>query len=73
MDKPLIDEIRKLSLEERVQLAGAIWDSIANDSHLSLNISKQAVDELERRWLAHQAAPDEAIPWEEVQRTLGIT
>lgn len=72
MDTHLIDEIRKLPLEERVQLAGVIWDSIRKEMPAHLSINEQSTAELERRWLAHQAAPDESIPWEKVQQKLAL-
>jgi putative addiction module component (TIGR02574 family) len=46
-------EIAALSVEERIRLVEAIWESIAIEP--------------ERRLAAHVASPDEVVPWEEVK------
>lgn len=65
------EELRKLPIEERLQLLEAIWRSIEEDS-VSTELSEEAKHELERRWAEFQADPTTAIDWEDLRRTLGL-
>jgi len=59
-------EISALSIDERVRLVEAIWDSIAVEpGQPQLTAAQQR--ELERRLAAHVACPEEVVPWEEVK------
>ena len=59
-------EIVLLSVDERICLVEAIWDSIAAEpGQPALTEAQQ--QELERRLAAHTASPEEVIPWEEVK------
>ena len=71
MAKPYIDELLKLPVPERLELAMALWDSIAEpelQDQLPLTEAQKA--ELDRRLAEHDRDPSRAIPWEEVQRRL---
>jgi putative addiction module component (TIGR02574 family) len=70
MNESLVDKIRKLPLDERLQLVEAIWDTIADETPATLGVGEADIAELERRWAAHQAAPDEAVSWEQVRKKL---
>jgi putative addiction module component (TIGR02574 family) len=59
-------EIVSLSVDERIRLVEAIWDSIAAEpSQPELTAAQK--QELERRLAAHTAAPEAVVPWEEVK------
>lgn len=58
--------IDRLTVEQRVALAQAIWDSIATEPHPPLLTDTQR-QELERRVAQDEASPDEVIPWEQVE------
>ena len=59
-------EIVSLSVDERIRLAEAIWESIATEpSQLELTEAQQ--QELERRLAAHTVSPEDVVPWEEVK------
>lgn len=61
-------DYRHLSVEERLQLVGDIWDSIAEDARANpelLPLSEQEQAELDRRVAEDDANPGAAIPWEE--------
>jgi putative addiction module component (TIGR02574 family) len=58
--------IDQLSVEERIALATAIWDSIAAEPHAPLLTEAQRL-ELERRLADHAANPAEVVPWEQVK------
>ena len=61
-------DYRHLSVEERLELVTAIWDTIAEDAHADpalLPISDEEREELERRLAEDDADPGAAIPWEQ--------
>lgn len=58
--------IDKLSVEDRLQLVSAIWDSIAEDSP-TLLITESQKTELDRRLEDKKNHPDDFVPWEEVR------
>ena len=58
--------IDRMSVEERIALATAIWDSIAAEPHPPLLTEAQRL-ELERRLADHAANPDDVVPWEQVK------
>lgn len=62
-----IAAIRKLSVPERLQLVGEIWDSILDAPEL-LEVSDEFAVELQKRLAAHRASPESSEPWESVDR-----
>ena len=59
-------EIVALSVDERIRLVEAIWDSIAAEpGQPALTEAQQ--QELERRLAAHTASPEDIVPWREVK------
>ena len=58
--------IDRLSVAERITLVQEIWDSIAGEVENSPLIEAQR-QEVDRRWAAHRANPQAAIPWEQVE------
>jgi putative addiction module component (TIGR02574 family) len=68
MNAPL-DELLKLTVAERIQLAEDLWDSIAaKPDALPLTDTQRA--EIERRLAEHDRDPESAIPWEEARGRL---
>lgn len=66
-----IREIKKLSVDERIEMVEAIWDSIENDTigaHVSL--TKEQEDELERRIKRYESGESKTYTWEEVKQRL---
>jgi putative addiction module component (TIGR02574 family) len=62
----MLDDISRLSVDERIQLVEDIWDSIAADAGvLPLTDTQRA--ELDRRI----DSPGEYVPWETVRTKLG--
>ena len=68
MNAPL-DELLKLTVAERIQLAEDLWDSIAAKPDALLLTDTQRA-EIERRLVEHDRDPESAIPWEEVRGRL---
>jgi putative addiction module component (TIGR02574 family) len=58
-----IDELKRLSVSERIQLVEALWDSIAEDSP-ALGLTPAHIAELDRRLDALEAQPKGGTPWE---------
>jgi putative addiction module component (TIGR02574 family) len=58
--------IDRLSVEERIRLVQEIWDSIAAEAE-KVPLTEAQRREVDRRLAAHQANPQAAIPWEQVE------
>ncbi len=58
--------IDRLGVEERLTLVEEIWDSIAADS-AAVPLTPEQTQELERRLAAHEANPEDVVPWAEVK------
>lgn len=66
MDIPTtLAEIKSLSVDARLRLIGAIWDSIAAEPGQP-ELTEAQARELECRWQDDEATPDDVIPWETV-------
>lgn len=65
---PTVEELGldRLSMDERLALAEALWDSVARDLEREAPTEAQR-RELERRLADSIARPDAVIPWEEVK------
>lgn len=61
--------IGEMSVPERMELIGMIWDSIT-DAEVDVPLPEWHRRELERRLAASDANPDDVVPWEEVQARL---
>ena len=55
-----------MSVEDRLSLVQAIWDSIASSPERP-PLSDALRAELDRRRAEHLANPDDVVPWEEVK------
>lgn len=64
-----LSEIKSLSLEERIHLVQAIWDSIAAEQvHPDLTDAQK--QELDRRIDAHETDPQNVMTWDEVKAAI---
>jgi putative addiction module component (TIGR02574 family) len=59
-------EIERLSIDERLELVEALWDSIASSAALT----DAQREELDRRLADHQRQPDDVVPWPEVKSSI---
>ncbi len=66
MNTQLLDQVRKLSVDEQIALVEALWDSIVERNAVPALTQAQKV-ELDRRIADHEANPDDVVPWEEVK------
>jgi putative addiction module component (TIGR02574 family) len=58
--------IDRLSVDDRIALVQEIWDSIAAEVEQA-PLTEAQRRELDRRLAAHEANPNNVIPWEEVK------
>lgn len=62
-----MEEVQQLRVEERIELAGAIWDTVADDAdEEALPVPSSHQDELDRRLADLEANPNAGRSWEEV-------
>jgi putative addiction module component (TIGR02574 family) len=67
MNTSLLDEARRLSVDERIELVSAIWDTVAEDANTSaLPVSDSHRQELTRRLDDRHKNPGAESPWSEV-------
>lgn len=69
MTATLTKEVRRLSTAEKIQLAEAIWDEVAESAE-SLRVPAAHKRELDARLKAHLNSPDSAITMDEFRRRL---
>ena len=58
-----IQDLKRLSLSERIQLVEDLWDSIAEDSP-GMGLTPEHIAELDRQLDALEAQPQTGTPWE---------
>jgi len=64
MNRQLLNQVSQLSVDERLELVEAIWDTI-DPTEIPLTEAQQ--QELDRRLNDHLDHPDDVVPWEEVK------
>ena len=69
MAASLLDEIRRLSVAERIQLVEDVWDSIATEGE-AFPMPESHRAGLARRRQEHLDHPVDVVPWEEVRALL---
>ena len=69
MGKVFMADILELSVAERIQLVGDIWDSIAAHPE-TLVLTKAQQEELDRRLEDYRLHPEDGEPWEDVRREI---
>jgi putative addiction module component (TIGR02574 family) len=62
----VLSEVETWPVDERIRLVQDVWDRLAHQGHEPL-LSDELRAELDRRLAAHQANPQAAIPWEQVE------
>jgi putative addiction module component (TIGR02574 family) len=62
----LLNEVRKLTVDERIRFVQEVWESIGADDPGTL-VDDETRSELDRRLQDYYADPDTGSPWEEVK------
>jgi putative addiction module component (TIGR02574 family) len=71
MSADLLNEARRLPVDERIALVEAIWDTVAEDATLeSLPLPESHREELDRRLADRKHNPAAERPWDEVLERL---
>lgn len=67
----LLEQARQLTIPDRIKLAEAIWDSVAEDADAAaLALPDSHREELDRRLMDSQEKPDDEAEWSEVRERL---
>ncbi len=61
-----LDDIRQLSVSERIQLVEDIWDTIAATPD-QLPLTQAQMDELDRRAESYRQNPEATVAWQQVR------
>lgn len=64
-----LNEIITLSVEERIQLVQAIWDSIAAEQ-IYPDLTDAQKQELDRRISDYDANPDNVMRWDKIRTSI---
>jgi putative addiction module component (TIGR02574 family) len=62
----VLSAANSLSIDDRIRLVEAIWESIEGETPMP-ELTEAQKQELDRRLAAYEAAPQECIPWEQVE------
>jgi len=66
MNAQLLDQARKLDVDEQIELVEALWDNIIEHNAVP-PLTEAQMAELDRRIADHEANPDDVVSWEEVK------
>lgn len=69
MPRPTMEELRALSVVDRLQLLEDVWTSLDEEQD-RLPIPKWHEEELDRRMKAFEENPNAGSPWPEVKKRL---
>ena len=64
-----VEQIKKLSVEERISIVEDIWDSIV-ESNEKYPLTEEQKKELEKRLKAYKKDPEGGKTWEEVKKNI---
>lgn len=64
-----LSNIKELSIAERILYVEDIWDSIATNQH-TVEVTEAQREELDRRIIAHEKAPEAVSAWDDVKSRL---
>ncbi len=67
-----IKEIRKLSVDERIEMVEAIWDSIAEDTLNAGKFTIEQEEEVIRRMTLIEAGEAKTYSWDEAKKKLSL-
>jgi putative addiction module component (TIGR02574 family) len=65
----MLNEIASLSIEDRIRLVQAIWDSIAAEQ-ADIDLTEPQKREIDRRIDDYEMNPDNVLTWEEIKASI---
>lgn len=71
MKKDLLEEALELSVAERIQLVGDLWDSISEIPQ-DIELTEEQRQELRRRIQDYRKNPQEGISWAELKARINL-
>jgi putative addiction module component (TIGR02574 family) len=63
------DHLRKLPLDERIEIAQMLWDSIAAEDPVE-DLTEEEKSELDRRIAELDANPENVLTWEQIKASV---
>jgi putative addiction module component (TIGR02574 family) len=66
MNTQILEQARKLGIDEQMELVEALWDGIVSQ-HTVPKLTEEQAAELDRRLADHLENPDDVVPWDEVK------
>ena len=69
MARITVDQLLDMPLAERIELAQAIWDSVARNPE-NVPLTKDQREELDRRLDEYERKPNQGSSWESIKRSL---
>ena len=70
MPHPLPDNLSHLTVPQRLELIGRLWDSIPDEEAIATAVPDSHREELDRRLAGADADPEHSVPWEQVKASL---
>ncbi len=64
-----LNQITALSIDDRIKLVQAIWDSIAAEQAYP-DLTQKQQQELDRRITAYETNPTQVMTWEEIKASI---
>ena len=66
MNTQLLEQARKLGIDEQIELVEALWDGIVSQN-IAPKLTEAQAAELDRRLEDHINNPDDVVSWDEVK------
>jgi putative addiction module component (TIGR02574 family) len=66
MNTQFLDQARKLSVDEQIELVETLWDNIVERNAVP-PLTEAQTAELDRRIADHEANPDDVVSWDELK------
>ncbi len=66
LNTQLLEQARKLGIDEQIELVEALWDGIVSQ-HTAPKLTDAQAAELDRRLEDHVNNPDDVVSWDEVK------
>ncbi len=69
IQEQILNQVDKLSVNERLLIVESIWDSILSAQN-SISVSEQQKSELDKRYTEYKDNPDNNSTWEDAKKRI---